>query len=144
MKINTLIKTIFLTLFLSGGVCWAQYSGKIRDNISWTLQDSVLTISGTGNLVFEEGRFGPVHPWPSLTSMIKKVVVEAGITGIYSMAFSSCNNLAVAELPDGLTTIGTMAFANCPNLYSAELPGSVVRIEGGLSQAVLIYLQSAV
>ena len=106
-----------LTLSLSADVV----TGTDGENIAWSLDTStgVLTISGTGKI---NGM-----PWGGYTSLIKKIIVEEGITDlngrIYGLPY--CEHLSLPaslvalhpHLTDGLTDDwDTSVFRNCPKL----------------------------
>ncbi|MDY6314416.1 MAG: leucine-rich repeat protein [Clostridia bacterium] len=61
-------------------------------NINWTLDDDcTLTISGTGNIPDNS------RPWEWIRA--KNIIIESGITGIGSLAFSNCFELISISIP---------------------------------------------
>jgi hypothetical protein len=72
----------FLTIFLSESICLAQGTGTglCGESLVWVLQDSTLTISGSG----EMSRFSQSKPspWKTLRTYVKKVIIQAPITEI--------------------------------------------------------------
>ena len=96
-------------------------SGECGDNLTWTLEDGVLTISGAGDM--EE------RPWITYKDSIKTVIVEMGVTSIYSGAFEKCTNLDSVTLPESVTLIEVSAFSGCSSLASIIIPNSVTVIE---------------
>lgn len=91
-------------------------TGKCGDNLYWSIQDRVITISGSGEMddgVFDwdefqgVGRFwkGPL-PWRGVT----KAVLSEGVSSIGKGMFSFCLNLEVINLPKSLTNIDSHAF----------------------------------
>ena len=97
------------------------------DNITWTLEDGVLTISGNGdmfNYVLFEYR-----PWEYQLDSIRKIIIKDGITCIGNHSFSGCDNLTSISIPDSVTTIGAYAFDGCHNLTSVVIPDSVTCIK---------------
>ena len=93
-------------------------SGKCGTKRIWTLDsEGTLTISGRGPHYLQEGcsQFRG-------NSLIKKVVIEEGITNIYPSEFSSCSNLTTVILPSSVTSIGDRAFSYCSSLTTVEIP----------------------
>ena len=73
-------------------------SGTCGDNLTWTLQDGVLNISGTGDMEDYlshrfDGKYITTAPWREYYDTIKSVVIEAGVTSIGEDAFESCSSL---------------------------------------------------
>lgn len=134
-----------------------EVSGTTGD-CTWTLDGSVLTISGNGKM---SNNSGPKAPWGN---DIKKIVIGTGVTYIETQDFKSCNNLtsitvisnnpeyssidgnlydndaktlimyAVGKsassftIPDSVTSIGNGAFVNCKYLTDVNIPDSVISI----------------
>ena len=108
-------------------------SGTCGDNLTWTLQDGVLTISGTGNMKNYSmqkvnDKYITTAPWGEYYDTIKSVVIEAGVTSIGDYAFSGCSSLASMTIPDSVTSIGSSAFRGCSSLASVTIPDSVTSI----------------
>ncbi|MCD8376720.1 MAG: leucine-rich repeat protein [Oscillospiraceae bacterium] len=108
-------------------------SGTCGDNLTWTLEDGVLTISGTGTMdqytdVYdsETETWSTSAPWGSDT--VTSVVVEEGVTGIGSYAFYDCADLASVTLPSSVTTIGDWAFTGCTALTEVTIPDGIETI----------------
>jgi len=104
------------------------FSGTCNDTIKWELSDEgVLSIRGTGAMpdydYFMSGYYeeGYNAPWARQRCIVKKVVVEEGITHIGDYAFHGCTLLEEVNLPDSVVTIGDYAFQNCITLNSIEL-----------------------
>ncbi len=118
-------------------------SGKCGDNLTWTLEDKVLTISGTGDMYTYEGGSGKEYskaPWRYL--YFTSLVIGAEITSIGNNAFYGCSWLETVEMSDvknigdnaffkcgmktvdlsKVETIGSGAFEGCFNLETADLP----------------------
>ena len=94
------------------GVCGAE-----GDNLIWTLEDGVLTVSGKGAMA--DYSDAERSPWGTT---IKKVHVEEGVTSIGEKAFFFCMLMDELTLPEGLERIGTDAFGGCICLTAAKLP----------------------
>ena len=109
--------------------------GACGDNLTWSLNDSVLTISGTGQM-WDFGdwcRFeSPLHSSEEASTefkeSIKTVIIEKGVTTIGANAFAHCPSLTSATIPEGVTAIGAYAFSNCHSLTSVIIPNSVTSI----------------
>ena len=98
---------------ISFTVSYPSYQGKL-DNISWTLADGVLTISGTGDMPdFYRNDDGTTNiPWYDYSEHIYSIVVEKGITAIGDYAFYQLRLVTDISVPDSVTKIGNYAFAH--------------------------------
>ena len=67
-------------------------------------------------------------PWLSQREIIKKVVIEDGVTSIGDGAFYECSRLTSVTIPNSVTSIGSSAFSGCSGLTSAIIPNSVTSI----------------
>ena len=108
-------------------------SGTCGDNLTWTLQDGVLNISGTGDMEDYlshrfDGKYTTTAPWREYYDTIKSVVIEAGVTSIGGGAFEDCSSLASVTIPDSVTSIESSVFRNCSSLASVTIPDSVTSI----------------
>lgn len=101
-----------------------------NSSLSWSLQDGILTISGTG--VMPDYDFSDnLAPWYSYQSSITTVVIEDGVTSIGNWAFGVVNggsNLLSVTLPNSITLIGIDAFYYCSGLTFVTIPSSVTSI----------------
>ncbi|MCD8192361.1 MAG: leucine-rich repeat protein [Oscillospiraceae bacterium] len=102
----------------------AETSGTCGDNLTWTLSDGVLTISGTGEM--EDYSFNP--PWESESGSITTVVIENGVTSIGEAAFWLCYNITSVTMPDSVTAIDDYAFFGCSALAGITIPAGVTSI----------------
>ena len=91
---------------------------------TWTLDGTVLTISGNGAME-DYGYWSDVAPWGT---SITKVVIEDGVTNIGEYAFFDCSSLTSVNIPDSVTSICDGAFDSCSNLTSINIPNSVTSI----------------
>ncbi len=101
-------------------------SGTCGENLTWKLEDGVLTISGTGAMTDYSPIQGPQLPWAA--AKIKSVVVESGVTSIGDFAFAGQVGLTSITIPDSVTSIGDYAFHYCMSLTSVKIPDGVTRI----------------
>ena len=102
-----------------------EYNGTTGD-CTWHLdtETGVMTISGNGNM----GNHGyEAQPWYDYRYLIKKVVIEDGVTSIGRLAFSEIN-LSSIEIPTTVNTIGSYAFLNSYYLTAIRIPSSVTSI----------------
>lgn len=126
-------------------------SGECGENLTWTLEDGVLTISGKGDMT----NYNSISdaPWYENRTSITKVVIEEGVTSIGDRAFPKYSNLISVEISSSvkrignytfkdngnfqkvsiaknsqLTDIGTGAFSWCTKLEEFQLPTSVENI----------------
>lgn len=129
-KLNALVSIIRLCLcvllvFVST-VSSAEEKTGTWGKLTWKIDNNgVLLIKGNGpmvNLSSED------DAWKQYKSIIKKIVVDVGITGIGANAFSGCQECTDVSLPDGLITISSDAFSHCVNLTQIDIPSSVEAI----------------
>ena len=136
-RIVALILVLALTMGLTGGLVFAAdgedssdtVSGTCGDNLTWVLEDGVLTISGTGKMDndFEKEDYVAM-PWADYRWDITEVVIDEGVTNIGNFAFYYCKSLISIEIPEGVTSIGAYAFASCYSLESISLPSTLTNI----------------
>ena len=96
------------------------------DQWSWSLENGILTISGTGKM--PDYDYQNVAPWADQSDSITKVIIESGIRSIGNDAFYTCKNLAEVSIPEGIIRIGDHAFYFCTELNSVTLPESLTEI----------------
>lgn len=96
----------------------AETSGTCGENVTWQmdLSTGVLTISGQGEM--DAGYYAP---WSNYSKVIKKIVIEEGVTTIGIQAFAHCKELKEVVLPKSVHTIGREAFFSCDNLTGIDL-----------------------
>lgn len=108
-------------------------SGTCGTNLTWTLGTTgTLTISGSGAMSnFDSNNYGSYYfykaPWKAYNSIIKKVVIESGVTTIGNGAFSGCGNLTTITMHNGIVSIGRDAFVNS-GILSLTIPSSMTEI----------------
>ena len=100
-------------------------SGKCGDNVSWSLKNGVLTISGKGKMT--DYYIGVTNPFRERTD-IKSVIIKSGVTSIGAWTFSDCQNLSSVTIPSSVTSIGNYAFNECWEIESVTIPSSVTSI----------------
>ena len=99
--------------------------GKCGENVSWSLKNGVLTISGTGKMTdYDYEGDSPFYNRED----IKSVVIKSGVTSIGGSAFLGCVNLTSITIPSSVKSIGDDAFSYSSNLSSITIPTSVTSI----------------
>ena len=93
------------------------------EDLTWTLEDGVLTISGTGAM--PDYDFLMNTPWENVRDSIQRVVLEEGVTSIGDYAFTQCSALASVSIPETVKSIGYLAFDSCTALKTVKIPGNV-------------------
>lgn len=99
-------------------------SGMCGRNVTWTLDNGVLTISGTG-LMYDYTV--TTMPWYNMRSEITTVIIENGVTSVGVDAFYDCTNLKNISLTEDVISIGDVAFANS-GLTSIVLGKNITKI----------------
>ncbi len=103
-------------------------SGECGDNLIWTLdREGTLTISGTGNMKNYYQR----SPAPWSEFVVKKAVIQEGVSSVGDSAFWQSTQLASVSLPGSLKCIGVNAFEECTALEHISLPSGLETIYGG-------------
>ncbi len=95
--------------------------------VTWTLENGVLTVSGTGAMYDYHDRSAP---WNAQRDSITKIVVNSGVTTIGANAFNRSINATSVSIPEGITYIGKYAFYNMASLTSIQLPSTLETIMG--------------
>lgn len=100
------------TLFAESGTCGG--------NLTWNLNDSILTISGSGSMKNYNTSSSPA-PWYSIRASINRVIIQEGCTSIGNCAFQNCSAMASITIPRSITQVGYYAFTNCDNLEAVYI-----------------------
>ena len=105
-------------------------SGTCGNNLTWTLKDKVLTISGTGAMdnFNMNGKPWQDPSYGQAINSIEKVIIKEGVTTIGSHAFSNFTDLEEITLPRSLKSIGNSAFY-LSNLTTITIPDGVTDIK---------------
>ena len=88
--------------------------GSCGDNVNWTYDNGLLTISGNGAM--DDYTWPKSSPWTEYKSEIKTVVIEDGVTSIGGEAFVGCTGLTSIEIPSSVNSIANYAFYDCTAL----------------------------
>lgn len=99
------------------------------ENVTWTLEDGTLTISGTGRMT-NFTKDAPA-PWADQADQITTVEVEGTVTSVGATAFKDCTALTTVNIADGVEYIEAGAFNGCTALTEVNIPLSVGYIKTG-------------
>ena len=80
------------------------------ENVTWTLADGTLTISGTGRMT--NFTSDSPAPWADQADQITNVEVEGTVTSIGAVAFKGCTNLTTVNIADWC-----LQRLHCPHRY---------------------------
>ena len=105
----------------------ASYSGSCGKNVSYSLVNGVMTISGTGAMD-GYGFYNSDIPWYDYGDQIQSIVIEEGITEVGANAFCWCTNVTSVKLPSTLKKIQQNAFYGCQSLTAITLPDGLEEI----------------
>lgn len=106
-------------------------SDSIGENITWSLEDGVLTVSGTGEIPdYDESADGILTetPWAEYGEIIKAIVVGEGITAIGNGAFRGNFNVERITIAQSVKTIGDRAFEMCECVKTINIAKGVESI----------------
>ena len=91
--------------------------GKIGDDFSWVLDEyGTLIISGSGYFNTPWNSGSSESPWADYQDMIKKLVINDGITGMDNMFLADLTYLQDISIPATVTGLSASTFANCASL----------------------------
>ncbi len=96
-------------------------NGRCGDNISWSMERDVLTITGSGVMKNYTGDENHPKWW----KRAREVRFEEGITFIGESAFTFCPKLESISIPSTVRIIGKKAFYECSALQKLIIPGTV-------------------
>lgn len=122
-QITSLLLSLLMLLTLLPTAAWAEdtvHSGKCGKDLTWTLENGVLTIEGLDNM--ENYSSVASTPWADYALEIGIVKLPDELTSIGDYAFAGCKNLTEIELPKKLKSIGYYAFDGCQNLKEITIP----------------------
>jgi hypothetical protein len=127
MKQKILFVWVLLLSFATAGFA-EDLNGTCGSNLTWTLSDGTLTISGTGEM-HDYSTSIPI--WYRYLTSIEAVIIEDGVTSIGEEAFHSCNNLTSVTIGNSVADIGSYAFYGCSSLGLITIPDNVTSIGNG-------------
>ncbi len=97
-------------------------------NLTWVLENGVLTINGTGAMTNWNNATSDNPPWYDLRNNIKSIVINEGASTIGDNAFADCSNLENISIPNSIVSIGTLAFWKCTKLEHVDLHNNITNI----------------
>jgi len=107
-KIISLLISAVMLLGVAALPVAAANSGSCGENLTWTFEDGILTISGEGEMAdYRSVSPSTVAPWFDLP--VTGIVVEEGVTSLGERAFSYFEDIESISLPASLTKIGNGA-----------------------------------
>ena len=118
-----LISVLLIVSIMPVSIFAAEVTSGTTGDCTWTLDGTVLTISGNGKMddYSDIGR----TPWGW---NITEAIIKNGVVNIGSYAFRNRRELASITIPDSVTSIGYDAFSGCTSLTSITIPDSVTSI----------------
>ena len=127
MKRIGLLLVLFAVLLLPCAAAEKETAGSCGVNISWRLEEGVLTISGTG----EMHNYIEHAPWWDSRDEITALVLEPGVTNLGDRAMQACENLQWVSIGPDVTALGRYAFNECSALKEITIPDTVTKIGEG-------------
>ena len=106
--------------YTASGTCGAD-----GDNLTWTLCDSTLTISGTGAMA--DWVVDADCPWYQYRTQIYTINIDEGVTTIGAKAFVF-SRISSITIPNSVTSIGRYAFCYSNYLEEIVLPEGLISI----------------
>ncbi|MBQ2928328.1 MAG: leucine-rich repeat protein [Oscillospiraceae bacterium] len=103
--------------------CTALFGGQFKNNLSWKLEGTRLTISGSGEMGYDIS-----NCWQGWLSDITEVVIEDGVLSIAYRAFANMTALRSITIADSVQKIHAYSFYNT-GLTEIELPKALCMIE---------------
>jgi len=119
MKRFTII--VFSCLLCAAALAQSGTTGEL----SWSISDRTLTISGKGAM--PDYVWGGA-PWFPYRNSFSNVILYEGISSIGNNAFWNCIGLTSVVIPNSVITIGSAVFSFCRGLTSISIPNSVTTI----------------
>ena len=105
-----------------------QVGGSCGENVTWKLENGVLTLSGSGATA-EYTRNSAAdtvnYPWANYINAITSIVVEEGITNLDNYCFYNLKNVTSVTLPASLQRLETRIFKGCAALTQVTVPGKL-------------------
>ena len=115
--------------------------GKTKeDNVMWSIENTVLTISGKGEMADYSLEKGCEAPWSGYVDEISLVVVEDGVKNIGAYAFTGLYATGQIEIGNSVSSIGNYAFMQS-GFLDVTLPLLVTEIpEGAFMESQILRL----
>lgn len=111
----------------------AATSGQCGENLFWSYENGILTITGTGPMRHCDEFLSGYDYWPDMTvpewypfhDEITEVRLPEGLTTVGDTAFRECTKLQSITLPESVKGIGAYAFYGCTALKEIIIPDAV-------------------
>jgi hypothetical protein len=100
-------------------------TGTCGNGVTWTLNGTVLTVSGSGAMTPDAGN---TYGYARYRDTITSVVIGQGVTGIGESAFYQYPNLVSVTAASSVQNVGGLAFSACPKLAAVTFKGSGVQV----------------
>ena len=100
--------------------------GSCGEDLTWSLSDGTLTISGSGAMT--DYGDGHMPPWYGSREEILQLSLPGGLTHIGSAAFYGCEGLTSVSIPGSVNSIGQLAFSNCSGMTMLSLNSGLQEI----------------
>ena len=110
------------TASVSGAEASNTMTGANHEELTWSLSEGVLLISGNGEMA--DYAYDNT-PWHDVKDQITELRIEDGITAIGTYAFFECGNLLKVNIPSSTRRINSMAFGYCYSLPTLTIPEGV-------------------
>lgn len=117
-----------VALCLSFTVMAVSAAGSCGEGVNWSLENGVLTLSGTGatNEFTRNSDADSVNtPWWDQRSTITSIVVEEGIKELDNYCFYKCDKVTSVTLPSTLERVETRVFGGCTSLTEITFPAKL-------------------
>lgn len=102
-----LIVVLTMALFFGGITVSADTTGTCGDNVTWTIEDGTLTISGEGAM--KDYAWNESRPWKDYS--VSKIVIGEGVTRVGDYAFREMESVTSVTFPSTLKSVGDYAFS---------------------------------
>ena len=103
-------------------------TGSCGENLTWTLRDGVLTISGTGLMDDYSSGERFAAPWYVYAHRITSIVIEEGVTSLGEYAFRDLRSVQSVQIAESVEVLGAFCFENCDKLPQVTIPAGVAQI----------------
>ena len=109
----------------NGIALYSTASGQCGNNLTWTLDNGVLTISGKGAMWNGDDGWHGFCDVLDQADEVTSVVVKSGVTSIACEAFNWLENMTSVTIPKTVTSIGCNAFSvGCDALTTINYAGT--------------------
>ena len=119
---------IYMMLCLIAPITMEAKKKKFGGNLYWELtEDGTFTISGNGKMsVLKEHKShyayqAKKYPWYNKRDMIRKVIIEEGVTSIGDFSFEECEHLISITIPNSMKSIGKVCSNRNLNFYITNI-----------------------